>query len=103
MMRLGLKNNRRSFRYTDETAAILEEFGNDLDALVTDAYFKLPELKEQIVLEREVLQQVQQEALKVRSDIEEVKLMGFALSSMMDKLLLISRRMDDLSAGRLRL
>lgn len=101
-MRLGLKSNRRSFRYTDESAAMLAEFGNDLDALVTDAYFRLPELKEQIVLEQEVLQQVQEEALKVRADIEEIKLMGLTLSSMLDKLLLISRRMDDLAAGRLR-
>lgn len=101
-MRKGLKCNVRSFRYTDEAAAILAEYNNDLDALVTDAYFKLPELKEQIVLEQEVLQQVRQEALKVRADIEEIKLMGLTLSSMLDKLLLISRRMDDLAAGRLR-
>ena len=102
MMRFGLKSNRRSFRYTDETAAILEEFGNDLDALVTDAYFKLPELKEQIVLEQELLQQLKTESLQVRSNIEEIKLVGLTLSAMLDKLLLISRRMDDLAAGRIR-
>lgn len=101
-MRKGLKRNVRSFRYTDECAAILAEYNNDLDALVTDAYFRLPELREQVVLEQEVLQQVQQEALKVRADIEEVKLMGLTLSSMLHKLLLISRRMDDQAAGRLR-
>ena len=102
MMRMGLKSNRRTFRYTDECAAILEEYGNDLDALVTDAYYKLPELKEQIVLEQEVLREVQSEALKVRQDIEEIRLIGIALSAMMEKLLHISRRMDDLAAGRIR-
>ncbi len=101
-MRRSLKCNVRSFRYTDECAAILAEYGNDLDALVTDAYFRLPELKEQIVLEQEVLREVRAEALKVRQDIEEIKLTGMVLSGMMEKLLHISRRLDDLAAGRLR-
>lgn len=101
-MRRAIKVNRRTFRYTDECAAILEEYGNDLDALVTDAYFKLPELREQVVLEQEVLREVQTEALKVRGDIGEIRLIGITLSSIMEKLLLISRRLDDLAAGRLR-
>lgn len=102
MMRKGLKCNVRSFRYTDEAAAILAEYGNDFDALVTDAYFRLPELREQIVLEQELLQQLKTESLQVRSNIEEIKLVGLTLSAMMDKLLLISRRLDDLAAGRIR-
>lgn len=101
-MRRSLKVNHRAFRYTDESAAILEEFNNDLDALVLDAYYKLPELKEQIVLEQELLREVQTEALKVRQDIEEIQLVGTVLSSMMEKLVLISRRLDDLAAGRIR-
>lgn len=50
-MRYSRKSNHRAFRYTDECAAILAEYNNDLDSLVLDAYYKLPELKEQIVLE----------------------------------------------------
>lgn len=101
-MRYSRKSNHRAFRYTDECAAILAEYNNDLDSLVLDAYYKLPELKEQIVLEQDLLRDLQSEALKVRRDIEEIKLIGMALSSTMDKLLLINRRLDDLAAGRLR-
>lgn len=101
-MRYSRKSNHRAFRYTDECAAILAEFNNDLDALVLDAYYKLPELKEQIVVEQELLREIQSEALKVRHDIEEIKLTGTILSGMMEKLLLISRRLDDLATGRLR-
>lgn len=101
-MRYSRKSNHRAFRYTDECAAILAEYNNDLDALVLDAYYKLPELKEQIALEQELLFEIKSEALKVRQDIEEIKLTGTILSSMMEKLVLISRRLDDLAAGRLR-
>ena len=86
----------------DKVAGILAEYNNDLDALVLDAYYKLPELKEQIALEQELLFEIKSEALKVRQDIEEIKLTGTILSSMMEKLVLISRRLDDLAAGRLR-
>lgn len=101
-MKRPLKRNLRSFRFTDESAAILEEYAYDLDDLVLDAYYRLPELKEQILMEKELLQEIQSEALAVRHDIEEIKLIGSALSSIMDKLLLINRRLDDLAAGRLR-
>lgn len=101
-MRYSRKSNHRAFRYTDECAAILAKYNNDLDALVLDAYYKLPELKEQIALEQELLFEIKSEALKVRQDIEEIKLTGTILSSMMEKLVLISRRLDDLAAGRLR-
>lgn len=101
-MRKSLKCNVRSFRYTDEAAAILAEYNNDLDALVTDAYFRLPELREQVVLEQELLQQLKTESLQVRNNIEEIKLVGLTLSGMMERLLLISRRLDDLAAGRIR-
>lgn len=101
-MRYSRKSNHRTFRYSDEVAAILAEYNNDLDSLVLDAYYKLPELKEQIAMEQDLLFQIRTEALNVRQDIEEIKLTGAILSSMMEKLLRISRRMDDLAAGRLR-
>ena len=101
-MKRSVKSNIRSFRYSDEVAAILEEYGNDLEELVLDAYYRLPELREQYVMEKELLQELQSEALNVRRDIEEIKLIGMALSSTMDKLLLVNRRLDDLATGRLR-
>ena len=96
------KVNRRTFRYSDEVACILSEYDNNLELLVLDAYYRLPELREQVLMEKELLQDLQSEALNVRRDIEEIKLIGLALSSTMDKLLLINRRLDDLAAGRLR-
>ena len=73
-----------------------------MEELVLDAYYRLPELREQYVMQKELLQDLQSEALNVRRDIEEIKLIGLALSSTMDKLLLVNRRLDDLAAGRLR-
>ena len=101
-MQKSPKINRRTFRYSDEVAAILSEYDNNLEELVLDAYYRLPELREQYVMQKELLQDLQSEALNVRRDIEEIKLIGLALSSTMDKLLLVNRRLDDLAAGRLR-
>lgn len=101
-MQKSPKINRRTFRYSDEVAAILAEYNNNLEELVLDAYYRLPELREQYVMQKELLQDLQSEALNVRRDIEEIKLIGLALSSTMDKLLLVNRRLDDLAAGRLR-
>ena len=100
-MRQSLKCNRRSFRYTDEADLILAEYRYDLDALVLDAYYRLPELKEQIALEQTILREVQAEALRVRSDIQEIQTIGQLLSSMMTELVPISRRLDDLATGRI--
>lgn len=101
-MKRPLKRNLRSFRFSDESAAILEEYAYDLDDLVLDAYYRLPELKEQILMEKELLQEVQSEALKVRQNIEEIRLVGIVLSNMMQTLVVLNRRLDDLAAGRLR-
>lgn len=101
-MRKSPKVNRRTFRYSDEAAAILAEYDYNLEELVLDAYYRLPELREQYVMQQELLHELQSEALHVRHDIEEIKLIGLALSSTMDKLLLVNRRLDDLAAGRLR-
>ena len=42
------KNNVRSFRYSDEVAAILQQYNNNLDALVLECFYKLPEVREKV-------------------------------------------------------
>lgn len=42
------KNNSRSFRYSDEVALILQEHNNDLDALVLECYYKLPQIQKEV-------------------------------------------------------
>lgn len=48
------KNNVRSFRYSDEVAAILQQHNNDLDALVLECFYKLPEIKKMVVDEQKI-------------------------------------------------
>lgn len=42
------KNNARTFRYSDEVAAILQQHNNDFDALVLECFYKLPEVRKEI-------------------------------------------------------
>lgn len=42
------KNNMRSFRYSDEVAAILQQHNNDFDALVLECFYELPAVKQEV-------------------------------------------------------
>lgn len=46
------KNNVRSFRYSDQVAAILQQHNNDLDALVLECFYKLPEVRKKVKAEQ---------------------------------------------------
>lgn len=42
------KPNARTFRYSDEVKNILEQYNNDFDGLVVEAFLRLPEVKKQV-------------------------------------------------------
>lgn len=101
-MRKSLKKNIRSFRYSDEVAAILEQFDYNLEALVLDAYYRLPELQAERQREQQFLRDLQSEALKIRQDMNQMQMIGVGLDGVMERLLHINRLLDDLAAGRIR-
>lgn len=59
------KNNARTFRYSDEVAAILQQHNNDFDALVLECFYKLPEVQKQI-------KDAQKQYEKIKSDYREL-------------------------------
>ncbi len=97
------KNNRRSFRFSDECADILETYGYDLDAFVLDAFNRLPEVHEEVRMELETLYDLKRECNRVRNNIYELQMCAQFLYSMQDDLCKLSRRLDDIAAGRITL
>ncbi len=66
------KSNSRSFRYTDETAKIIEKYNNDLDKIVYEAYKKIKE-KEKLLKELEAqIEQAQKIRNKTYSETAEI-------------------------------
>lgn len=70
------KNNARTFRYSDEVAAILQQHNNDFDALVLECFYKLPEIKKQVAIQekrkKELIEEIQTIWNKSR-DISQLK------------------------------
>lgn len=59
------KPNARTFRFSDETKLILEQFGNDFDGLVLECFCRLPEVKKEV-------ERLEEEKQKLRSELREL-------------------------------
>lgn len=101
---MSKKCNIRSFRYSDEVAAILVKFGspesslNDkFEQLVLDCYWKLPELEKQIRARQKVLEGLQKECAEVQRKIYDQRALGRELDGMMSAIRQCKIRLSDVN------
>lgn len=81
------KNNARTFRYSDEVAAILQQHNNDFDALVLECFYKLPEVRKEVERAEEEISCLRKEYMSLFSKTRDLGRIYQALSS-------IERRLD---------
>lgn len=63
------KPNARTFRYSDEVKLILEQHNNDFDALIVEAYLRLPAVKKEVEELEERISVLQEQRSSMWSDI----------------------------------
>lgn len=74
------KNNARTFRYSDEVAAILQQHNNDFDALVLECFWKLPQVQKEVRHYEACLTLRKQEYRKLEEEINQLKGIRYELS-----------------------
>lgn len=74
-----VKNNARTFRYSDEVAAILQQHNNDFDALVLECFWKLPQVQKEVRRCEEILSEKKKEYSKLYEEINQLKGIRFQL------------------------
>lgn len=101
---MSKKCNIRSFRYSDEVAAILVKFGspesslNDkFEQLVLDCYWKLPELEKQIKARQKMLDELRKECADVQRKIFDQRALGWELDGMMSAIRQCKMRLSDIN------
>lgn len=67
------KNNARTFRYSDEVAAILQQHNNDFDALVLECFYKLPEVQAEVRRCEEKLSEKREEYREIYKNVNQLK------------------------------
>lgn len=67
------KNNARTFRYSDEVAAILQQHNNDFDALVIECFYKLPKVQKEVRHYEEYLSEKKKERNQLYEEIIQLK------------------------------
>ncbi len=67
------KNNARTFRYSDEVAAILQQHNNDFDGLVLECFYNLPKVKEEKARIEKRKKELEHEWLELYNEIRELK------------------------------
>ncbi len=67
------KNNARTFRYSDEVAAILQQHNNDFDALVLECFYKLPEVRKEIELQEQKIKELRNEWYQIYNSIRNLR------------------------------
>lgn len=73
------KNNARTFRYSDEVAAILQQHNNDFDALVLECFWKLPKVQSEVKRYEKILSERKKEYGKIYEEINQLKGIRFQL------------------------
>lgn len=67
------KNNARTFRYSDEVAAILQQHNNDFDALVLECFYKLPEVRKEVELTEQRIEGLKNQWYEIYNSIRELR------------------------------
>lgn len=67
------KNNARTFRYSDEVAAILLQHNNDFDALVLECFYRLPTVQEESKRIADYNNQLLKERKQLYTDIQDLQ------------------------------
>ncbi len=73
------KNNARTFRYSDEVAAILQQHNNDFDALVLECFYKLPKVQAEVRRCEEKLSEKREEYREIYKNVNQLKGIRFEL------------------------
>ena len=87
---MSSKSNIRSFRYSDEVAAILEGFGSKdqsmnskFEDLVLHCYYRLPDLEKEIALKQKQLEAMQKELAETQCKIGDNRVIWRELDTLM--------------------
>lgn len=87
------KKNIRSFRYSDEVAAILMNYGspdssiNDkFEQLILDCNMRLPEIQKQVKEQQERLHELRDQYYKAKTTISELSFQLVALGTKIDNI-----------------
>lgn len=88
------KNNARTFRYSDEVAAILQQHNNDFDGLVLECFYELPRVKRltamyqkenaELIERRDKLYEEIRELKQIKSEISRIEIL---LSNLQSKIM----------------
>ena len=90
------KPNARTFRYSDEVKLILEQHNNDFDALIVEAYLRLPDVKSKVEHYENLLSNLRNEYNELFADIYELKGLKRELGYIEDSLKRFNKQIENM-------